>query len=307
MIRPPAAAAGVGAPALGAATRLIPVRAPELAEPALTAVAPAVADDATAIVAPVSATAAGNGQRSLRAEEGAPVAAVAAGTAAAALAGASGPPAEPVQATLPPRVAIRPGPPGAGQRKTAARPPEPRSGAPRSRAARLAPWLIGVVALGVGVAAILVATGGGGASTTASTPAAHTATTVTTGSRAHHHATATVLTPQNVTVAVLNGTDVAKLAAVTGTRLSSMGYRQGIIHDAPTQTHATTIVAYRPGHQSAALMVARALNLGASAVVPVDSGTLAVACPSGPCAADVVVTIGQDLASLGASTSTTTT
>jgi hypothetical protein len=183
----------------------------------------------------------------------------------------------------------------------------PRRGEPRrlsthrSVGARLAPWLIGLAALGVGVAAILVATDGPTSTTS-------TARNASIAKGRKDHVKAATFRPANVTVAVLNGTDVAKLAESTGHRLAAMGYKQGVIHNAPTQTHATTVVAYLPGHPSDALQVAKALSLGTASVQAVDPGTLAVACPPpGRCTADVVVTIGQDLAGRAGSTPTTTT
>ncbi|MGO9751723.1 MAG: LytR C-terminal domain-containing protein [Solirubrobacteraceae bacterium] len=295
---PPAAPAGVGAPALSAATRLIPVpSAPDFAAGV------ASAGDLTAIVGPAGAAAAGNGDgpaRSSRLPGPAPVAALATG---AALAGASGSRTD--SQALPPRVSIRKGEPASASPKPAPRRSEPHP-APwqRSLGARLAPWLIGLAALGVGVAAILVATNGPAGATTAA-QAAHTSTVVKGGKG---HAKAATLRPSDVTVAVLNGTDVAKLAESTGQRLATIGYKEGTIHNAPNQTHATTIVAYLAGHQRQALQVASALRLGASSVQAVDPGTLAVACPApGPCTADVVVTIGQDLANTAGGTPPTTT
>ena len=48
-----------------------------------------------------------------------------------------------------------------------------------------------------------------------------------------------------------------------------------------------------------ALHVATALKLGPSAVAPVDSSTQAIACPPpASCSAQVIVTVGSDLASL---------
>jgi hypothetical protein len=45
--------------------------------------------------------------------------------------------------------------------------------------------------------------------------------------------------------------------------------------------------------------VATALNLGPSSVQPIDQSTQQVACPPpAPCTANVVVTVGADLATL---------
>ena len=103
--------------------------------------------------------------------------------------------------------------------------------------------------------------------------------------------------PATVTVAVLNGTQVNNLAHDTGQRLAGYGYREGNLATATNQTQQTTVVAYTHGHRRDALHVAGSLGLSRSAVAAVDPATLQVACPQpAPCTADVVVTIGQDLA-----------
>jgi len=106
-------------------------------------------------------------------------------------------------------------------------------------------------------------------------------------------------TPSSYTVAVLNGTAVNQLAHRIATKLAARGYKEGTIATAANQTQSKTVVAYRPGakNRTAALHVARALGLRSSAVQPVGQSTLQVACP-GPstCTANVVVTVGADLA-----------
>jgi hypothetical protein len=54
-----------------------------------------------------------------------------------------------------------------------------------------------------------------------------------------------------------------------------------------------------PGHRTDALLVAKSLKLGSASVQPVDQSNKTVACPasSTPCKAQVVVTVGSDLAS----------
>jgi len=58
------------------------------------------------------------------------------------------------------------------------------------------------------------------------------------------------------------------------------------------------VVGYMPGHRSDALIVAKSLKLGSASVQPVDQSNKTVACPasSTPCTAQVVVTVGSDLA-----------
>jgi hypothetical protein len=113
-------------------------------------------------------------------------------------------------------------------------------------------------------------------------------------------ASASAFTASSVTVAVLNGTAVNQLAHRIADRLGALGYKQGTVATASNQTETTTSVAYLSGRKDRvdALHVAKALGLRRSAVRPVDPGTLQVACPtSSACAANVVVTVGADLAS----------
>lgn len=116
------------------------------------------------------------------------------------------------------------------------------------------------------------------------------------GSARSSHAAA--FKPASVTVAVLNGTSVNQLAHRVGDKLAALGYKEGTIATATTQTETATTVAYRPGakNRTGALHVASALKLHRSAVQPISQSTLQVACP-GPstCTANVVVTVGADL------------
>jgi LytR cell envelope-related transcriptional attenuator len=154
------------------------------------------------------------------------------------------------------------------------------------------PWLVALAALGVAVVALLIVTGGNGQSAAAGNGGSHPGTG---GHGGRHHRV--VFKPADVTVAVLNGTQVYNLAHDTGQRLKGHGYREGNITTAANQTQAATIVAYLHGHREDAVHVAKTLGLHSSAVEPVDATTLQVACPPpARCRADVVVTIGQDLA-----------
>jgi hypothetical protein len=121
-----------------------------------------------------------------------------------------------------------------------------------------------------------------------------------------HARTAATFKPSSVTVAVLNGTATNQLAHRIGQKLAAQGYKEGTLATAANQTHTTTVVAYtdlanrhaRAVNRTAALHVAEALGLRRSAVQPVDQSALQVACPAaGFCAANVVVTVGADLAS----------
>jgi len=71
-----------------------------------------------------------------------------------------------------------------------------------------------------------------------------------------------------------------------------------MVGNAADETHASTVVAYRPGNERGALAVARSLGLSNASVQQVDHGTLQIACPPpSRCTANVVVTVGADLAS----------
>ncbi|MDQ6841183.1 MAG: LytR C-terminal domain-containing protein, partial [Actinomycetota bacterium] len=114
---------------------------------------------------------------------------------------------------------------------------------------------------------------------------------------AHGGKHGTASDPSKVTVAVLNGTSTLLLASRVASRLKAIGYKEVPPANAATQTYQASVVAYMRGHRSEALEVARSLKLKPSAVQLIDSTTQAVACPSAPCSATVVVVAGTDLAS----------
>lgn len=156
------------------------------------------------------------------------------------------------------------------------------------------PWrvvgvVLAVLAVGAVVAVVLVLTSNSGHHKTANNSAA--------SGTVHRHRTAAAFKTSQVTVAVLNGTATSNLAHDIGQRLAGAGYQEGNIATATDQTHATTIVAYLPGFRRDALAVAGTLKLKASAVQPVDTPAKTVACPPpSACRANVVVTVGSDLA-----------
>jgi LytR cell envelope-related transcriptional attenuator len=81
--------------------------------------------------------------------------------------------------------------------------------------------------------------------------------------------------------------------------LSTAGYKRGTVTNATDQTRTTTTVAYLPGFRRDAVAVATSLKLPASSVAPVDQPTESVACPPpAACAANVVVTVGSNLANI---------
>ncbi len=267
----PGPPAGVAAPALTAATKLIPTD-PVVSEPFGADVPDPL--ELTSYSGPPPATAAG---------------------------GSNGVSNDAVAAAPPPRVTPPPAraaqqaqrggrgtqPPGSRSGTQPPRGPERR----RSRAGLRFGLLIGALAVaGVVVALVLITKGSSSSSSTSTQAATNTPT-------ARRVKTAAKVNPANVTVTVLNGTATAGLADRVATQLTGVGYKQGNPPaNASDQTRTATVVAYMPGHKNDALAVARSLKLGPSSVQSVDSSTRAVACPgTATCTAQVVVTVGSDL------------
>ena len=310
----PAAPAGVGAPALAAATRFVPTASPRpesvpatpgpaapqpvpaatpqpapaaprrepavaaMRQPATSAPAPEPAGEAVAAPAPATAAGAANGARE---RGGAPV--------------ATAPPTPPPPSVGPRRASGRPAPHPAGRsaRSLPPIPPQRRS----SAAGRRVIVAVGALLVVGVVAGLLIATSGGGSTnaSTATTPASNAPSANPTPAAP----AAPAFNPSSVTVAVLNGTSTNNLAHTVAAKLVSGGYKQGPLATASDQTRTKTTVAYLPGHRDAAQHVASALKLQSSAVSPVDSSTQAIACPPpNPCSAQVIVTVGSDLATL---------
>jgi hypothetical protein len=273
----PVAPAGVGAPALTAATKLIPT--PDLGPVAL---APGPVPDATTIGAPAT------------------VAAAAAGIAAGRGAGSNGAGHPPVAAPgsvaaasaaqAPPR-GIRPGgtTPPAGRRPVPLPAADRGGGGPRR-------WLLGilvaVIAIVIVVVVVVVVTSGGSPSKGSNA----SASTGNTAARRHVARRTPAVNPSTVTVSVLNGTAIAGLAHTVAQGLGTTGYKLGVTTNATDQTHTTTIVAYLPGFKQDAAAVAKSLKVSPSTVQPVDQPTQQIACQNpGPCSVNVIVTVGSDL------------
>jgi hypothetical protein len=269
----PVAPAGVGAPALSAATKLIPTAAPVGG----VALAAGAAHGSSAVEAEAAITA-----RDERATSPAPA------TAAGAANGGSRAQARAMggSGAAPPRVQVRPGGAPPGRRPAApARARQPHRGGPN----RLVVGGLVAGAVAVIVVLLIVFTGGSSSS--------KTHTTATTNAQSSHGARTAVVNPSTVTVAVLNGTSTPGLAGSIATKLSDKGYKQGTVATASDQMATTTTVAYLPGFRRDALAVATALRVGAGSVQPVSQPAQAVACPPpAACPANVVVTVGSDLA-----------
>ncbi|HTX46854.1 MAG TPA: LytR C-terminal domain-containing protein [Solirubrobacteraceae bacterium] len=293
----PFAPPGVGAPALADATRLIPLPSKSVApQPeAVPAVAASVAVSATSEseskpVSPAPATAAGVAASAggLRAAVAEPEVPVGAGNGAGSDTIAHPLPDDPAEEPLP-RVQLRSSASRARQLPPLTRPP---SNDQRSRGGRALVAVIGVLGVAAVVAVLLIVTSSGGKSSPNST----TSTSNAPSSR-HKQKTAKVFNRAAVTVTVLNGTSTAGLAAHILQELGGQGYKQGSAANASSATQATTVVSYVNGQKAAALQVAKSLNLAQSSVAPITSSTQSIACPQPSCNVDVVVTVGQDLAS----------
>jgi LytR cell envelope-related transcriptional attenuator len=325
---PLGAPAGVGAPALNAATRLIPgveagaisIRATGASAPASTAAAgSAPAPPALPAARAVGAPATG-GPPAGSPSTGAAVMTPPGPAPSTAAGGANGgtgtrvplpapapapapPPASARAAQPPPRGQIRSAPtrPASGGPRRAAPPPPGRSGI--SPTVLVIAGLLAVAA--VVVVLLLVTSGGSSPSSSSSSSARSTAASAKhrRGGRSH-----VALTPSAITVSVLNGTSTPNLAAAVSNRLGSSGYKAGRVTNAVDQGLTSTIVGYLRGHRAAALLVAKALGLGQASVQAVDPSNESVACPSSSsCSAQVVVAVGGDLASSTPNTSASTT
>jgi hypothetical protein len=272
----PAAPAGLGAPALASATKLVPDPPAAAVEPVA---APSVPQD-TMLVPGVAAASA--------------PATAAAGTPAVA---------------APPRVQIRPeAPDGGGARRPVASPRQP-AGQPRrfldEPLPRRREWarglLVGFGAL-VAVAAVVVVVLALTSNGSPSKPKAATTTTTT---------TADAFKPSKVVVSVLNGTDIGGLAGDVSKYLTNHGYKPGSVTDAAVQGQSATDVLYVPNvpdSKTAAKHVADALNVKPTRVRAATEADIQ-SCETSPsgastsCTASVIVTVGSDKASFASSSS----
>jgi hypothetical protein len=298
----PAAPAGVAAPALSAATRLIPLAEPD--EISIRALRPSTngtngdsdVNGATVFTPPPSpppSTAAGGSNGVARPP--APVPMPTMGT----------PPPQPAP---PPRVALP-----RQQRAPVTPPPAARRAGRESSGRRVSPVafiLAGVLAAAVVAVVLIFVTGsgnGGSASASSSSGASASASSTSAAKTAksgkrHHAATATgTVTPSGVTVAVLNGTSTNHLAADVLGKLTTAGYKGGTTQNAAETGMSSTIVGYTaPSYRADALAVAKSLNLGPASVQGVSQGDRAKVCgTTTACTTQVVVTVGADLAPAG--------
>lgn len=289
----PAAPAGVGAPALSAATRLIPA-----------ADAGSISVRSSQTVATAEAGGAVTGLTAAAVMD--PPAPPPSTTAGGANGGGAGPVRYPPPASAGQtasgreRPAQRPGVnrPAAAPTHQRRRPGQRRV---RSRLGR-APFVLAfVLALVVIVGVLVLLTNSGQTTQNTPAPGAARSTDATSSAKARKAKAAATVAPSSVTVAVLNGTLTSNLAHDISTKLQSAGYRQGTIATATDQTHTSTIVGYLPNDKRDALVVAKSLKLGPASVRVVDPNNRSVACNGSAttCPAQVVVTVGADLASHG--------
>jgi hypothetical protein len=289
---PPAAPAGVGAPALAAATRLIPDPVRPFGEPQPTPVGlvDQPTDDATEVHPSPMTVSGGNGASHRP---------VSAATMQRPMQTRPAGPSRP--AGVPPRGAQ--GRPGGGQGRPGGPPRSTmaiRPGGRRSRAGRVLTVLaVLLLAVGAVVAGVLVIGNiNHGSSESKSSAAAAAARREAEARRA---STAAPVQPSTVTVSVLNGTNTSGLAGAVSKKLNTAGYQKGYVGNfTANQTQASTSVLYMRGYKRDATAVATALKLRPAAVQPIDQSTQQIACPpsSGPCKSTVVVTVGGDLAGL---------
>ncbi len=296
----PAAPAGVGAPALSSATRLIPLAEPE--EISIRALHPSTNGDghvsdatvATPPPAPPPSTAAGGGNGIARAPVPVPMPTIAA--------------AEPAP---PPRMALP-----RQQQRPPARPPvspsPPRRGgrgsAPRGRRVSPVFLILAAILVAAVVAVVLVFVTGSSNKTASSSSSSSSAASGSSPGAAKkgkkgkpRTAAPTPVTPSNVTVAVLNGTTTSHLAADVLGKLTAAGYKGGTTQNAAETGVTSTIVGYTsPTDRSDALAVAKSLNLGTASVQGISQGDRLKVCASTTaCTTQVVVTAGADLAQSG--------
>jgi len=283
---PPAAPAGMGAPALAAATRLIPM--PEaLVEEHQPATVGGGANGSSRVPMGASAgTVQRPAQNDVPARPGGPRPPVGPGRAA-------GGPSRPNGSQARPAAAQRP---GGGQPRAGAtgRPMGPARPAPARR--RTGRWFLALAVAAGGAAAVVAAV-----LVLTHKDKAHKPPKPVTSSATRRRTGHTVyVKPTTVTVSVLNGTDQTGLAASVSAKLGTVGFKKGSVTNAANQSQTTSIVGYySPGYRADALAVAAELKLPTTTVQQVAVGTKTIACSFAPvgCSSQVYVTVGSDLSS----------
>jgi len=293
----PSPPAGVAAPSLSAATKLIPT--PPVQPPAIGApgIAAARIGAARSSIVAGPAVHAANPPSALQPPAPPPVRGIVTPRPATAAGGAGTPTNGTGEhpAVLPPPL-VPPLPP---------RPPVPAArpvllddfddgGHERNDLTRILTAVAAVAVLAAIVIVLISLTSGSSPSHSSSNASGP----VSNAPKPHHHAatpkTTTTVSDASITVSVLNGTPVYHLADDIATQLGADGFKEGTVTNAATQTQPTTTVEYVPGDQQDAAAVQKALKLSPSSVQPITSDTQALGCPqAGSCT--VVVTVGADL------------
>ncbi|HUB05199.1 MAG TPA: LytR C-terminal domain-containing protein [Solirubrobacteraceae bacterium] len=295
---PPSAPAGVGAPALAAATRLIPdpVHVVGQSAPATVGLVDRP-DDGAVSLQPPPVPAGGNGSSHRPLAASAATVQRAVGTRPGGPSRSAGGPPRGGQGRPPGgqgRAGGAQGRPGGPPRAAMAMRPEGR----RTRAGTVLAVFAGLLLIGAVVAGVLVIMNinhGTSASKSSAAAAAQRRALQT------RRTTAAAVNPATVTVSVLNGTNTNGLAGDVSTKLRSDGYQKGYVGNfTANQTQTSTAVLYLRGYKRNAAAVATSLKLRPASVQPIDQSTQQLACPpaQGPCKSSVVVTVGSDLASL---------
>jgi hypothetical protein len=115
----------------------------------------------------------------------------------------------------------------------------------------------------------------------------HKAADANSSSKKSSRSRALNIDPSQVTVAVLNGTTIAGLAAQVGEEVKADGFTLGTVTNAARTNQMRTEVLYRNGKKDAAVVVAR--RLGVQSTRPVDTLTSELAGSF-----DAVVLVGTD-------------
>jgi LytR cell envelope-related transcriptional attenuator len=96
----------------------------------------------------------------------------------------------------------------------------------------------------------------------------------------------------DATVSVLNGTTVTGLARAASEKLTSLGFREGVVTNDPTnQQRQRTTISCEPGYREQAQAVAACLEVSVDRVQPMDADARVAGDR-----ADVVVFVGADKA-----------
>jgi len=146
-------------------------------------------------------------------------------------------------------------------------------------------------------------TAGSTTSTPSSTPGAASSSSTTTTTKPGHHksgssTTTSTVAPSTVSVVVANATSTNGLAAHYSTVIGGAGYQMKTPVDAST-SEATSAVYYTSGMQQPAQAIATSIGVKPAQVLPLTTSVPV----NGVTGTDVVVVIGQDLAS-GSTTTT---